>query len=103
LFIFFILSSIVLADYVSAIQISSLTELHSNDTIKIFEFTIKNNNSVALDAVNWSLDTKDNNIIKNNRAISLAVDENISVFVEYNYSTRGTFNITVNASNGTLL
>ena len=97
-----IVFSLISISFVSAIQITSLSELYSNDTLRIFEFTIKNNDSAALDAVNWSLDTKNNNVIKNNQNINLSVNENISVFVKYNYTTRGIFNITVNASNGTL-
>ncbi|MBS3098110.1 right-handed parallel beta-helix repeat-containing protein [Candidatus Woesearchaeota archaeon] len=97
-----ILPSIILSASVSAIQITSLSELYGSDTLRIFEFNIKNNNTAALDSVNWSFDTRNNNIINNTQNVSLAVDENLTVFVAYNFSGRGTFVLNATAFNGTL-
>lgn len=85
-----------------ALSITSLSELYSDDTIKIFEFAIFNNNSVALDNVSWDFDTDDSLIINSTKNIVLAVNEYLYVYLKYNFSTGGIFNVNVTASNASI-
>jgi len=85
-----------------AISIPSLSQLFATDTYRVFEMSINNNNTNALSAVNWTFDTKDNNVIIAQQLANLGVAENVSVYIEYNYSTRGQFTTNATAFNDTL-
>ncbi len=86
-----------------SLKIDSLTEIYSNETIRIFEFVITNNGSGAITNVQWWFDTNNSYIINSTINISsLAAGESAFVYLEYNFSSTGSFNTKANASNGSL-
>ena len=84
---------------VPSLKIFSLTETYSNLTRKIFEFVILNNGSAAISNVQWQFDTGDNYITNSTSNISsLSPSEQAFVYMEYNYSSAGTYSIRANAT-----
>jgi len=81
--------------------ITTLTEIYSNVTNKIFEFDIQNNIANNIDNINWSFDTGEDNIFAQ-QLINLNSSETIFVFVENSYSSDGTFNVRVNTTNNSI-
>lgn len=84
------------------IEASNLSLLYNDSTHRIFFFTISNMLSTPLTNVNWTFDTDDNNVISANQLFSLNASENALVFLEYNYSSAGTYNVNATAINGSL-
>ncbi|MBI2653251.1 hypothetical protein HYX02_00420 [Candidatus Woesearchaeota archaeon] len=84
---------------VVSLKIESITEMYSNGTLKIFEFVILNNGSNTVTNVQWQFDTANNNVINSTINISsLAVNEKEFVYLAYNFSSGGTFNVKANAT-----
>ncbi|MBI2136154.1 hypothetical protein HYU06_03720 [Candidatus Woesearchaeota archaeon] len=79
----------------SNITISNLSVIYSNGTLKIFEFIILNNAQDTLNA-SWSIDMGDGTVINSTYNATLAQNEKLIVFVEYNYTNKGTY--TINAT-----
>ncbi|MBI3026600.1 tandem-95 repeat protein, partial [Candidatus Woesearchaeota archaeon] len=94
---------IITPQQIASLKIDSLTELYSNDTLRIFEFVVTNNGSGAITNVQWWFDTNNSYIINSTINISsLAVGDSAFVYLEYNFSSTGSFTTKANASNGSL-
>ena len=94
-----------LTDYMNKtfgdLLITTLKEIYSNVTNKIFEFDIQNNIASNINNINWTFDTGEDNIFAK-QLIDLNSSETIFVFVENSYSSDGVFIVTVNATNNSL-
>ena len=88
--------------HIPEVKVSSLTLLYNNSLQRIFGFTISNEISNTLMEVNWTFDTNDNNFISANQFFSLNTSEQAFIFIEYNYSSTGTYNVNATAINGSL-
>lgn len=88
--------------FVGDLEVNSLAVLNSSGTTDIFRFLIVNRGSSNFTHVNWSLDTGET-FIYANWLINLSVDEDMSVFVKYNYTSTGTFVVNATAINNTLV
>lgn len=82
-----------------SLKIDSITASYSNGTLKLFEFVILNDGDVAVTDVQWWFDTNDSNIINSNSNLSsLAVNEKSFVYLMYNFSDEGSYNVKANAT-----
>lgn len=82
-----------------SLKIESLTTMYSNSTLKIFEFVILNDGDASVTDIQWQFDTDDNNVINNTKNISsLAVNERAFVYLQYNFSNVGNYNVKANAT-----
>ena len=82
-----------------SLAIESITIMYSNSTLKIFEFVILNDGDTSVTDVQWWFDTNDSNIINSTSNISsLAVNERAFVYIQYNFSTTGSYNVKTNAT-----
>ena len=85
------------------IDVYNLNVLNATGTKRIFEFNVNNTLSTNLTNVSWTLDTKNSNII-NNTIISLIEPlKPLFVYVDYNFTITGTFNVNATARNGSLI
>jgi hypothetical protein len=85
--------------YASDLIITNLTELHSSNKDKLYEFKIKNNGSDTINNINWSLDTEETTTYAN-YLTNLNVSEDIMVFFDYTFSGTGDFVINATAFDG---
>lgn len=85
------------------IQAYNLTIVNESGSKRIFEFIMKNSLNSNLTDVNWSLDTKNSNVINGTILTALQPTEQIYVYIDYNFTTTGTFNTNATARNGTLI
>lgn len=81
-----------------SLEISSLSTILSNGTVKVFEFVIKNNGTSSVSNVTWKLNLGDGTVINSTRNTSLAVSETMFVYVYHNYSSEGQYTVTANAT-----
>ncbi len=84
------------------IEASNLSLIYNDSTHAVFFFTITNMLSILMNNVNWTFDTDDNNVISANQLFSLNQSKEGWIFVEYNYSSAGTYNVNATAINGSL-
>lgn len=84
------------------IEASNLTLLYNNSLNRIFTFTISNMLSSSLNSVNWTFKPGDGNTLSANQLFSLNSSENAFVFIQYNYSSTGTYTANATAINGSL-
>ena len=85
------------------IDVSSLVVVNESNTKRIFEFVIKNLMDNNLTNVTWSFDTKNSNIINSTLFNTiLQSNEEVFVYIDYNFTTTGVFNTNATAINGTL-
>ncbi|MFH2028067.1 MAG: hypothetical protein ABIJ08_02940, partial [Nanoarchaeota archaeon] len=82
------------------IDVYNLTQLYSDKTRRIFEFSIKNLENNTMTNINWTLDTGEDIIYPEYR-INLTTNESIYIITEYNYSSTGDYLITATGINGT--
>jgi len=87
---------------VQDIEVSNLSVLDINLTKRIFEFVIENTLLVDLTSVNWTFDTKDGSVINATSNVLLQPNEELFVYLDYNFTTTGTFNVNATARNGSL-
>ncbi len=87
---------------VKALQISNLSVLNSTGTDYVIEFYATNILFQDLTGVSWNFDTGNNVIINSTQNISLLPRETAFVYVNYNFSNSGTFNINVSVSNNSV-
>ena len=81
------------------LTITSLSSLYSNSTLQIFEFIILNNGTATINSIQWQFDTANNNVINSTINISsLSPNEKEFVYLAYNFSSGGTFNVKANAT-----
>ncbi len=86
--------------HVGDLIISDFSELYSSTTDRIFTFTISNNGNNNLSNINWSLETGEN-IIYAQQLVNLQPSEDVFVYVRYNYTTGGDYNVIANVTDGT--
>jgi len=84
------------------LDIVNITELYENNTTRIFEFKIKNNEVSTLNNVSWSLDFGDGTTLNNQQNITLQSEEDAFVYIEYEYTTDGVYNLTIAVTDGNL-
>ena len=84
------------------IEASNLSLIYNDSTYRVFFFTITNMLSSPLTNVNWTFDTKNNNVITANQSFSLNSSKEAFIFIEYNYSSTGTYTVNATAINGSL-
>lgn len=87
---------------ISNIEVANLTLKNTNLTRTIFEFIILNNIDLTLTNVDWTFDTKNNNIINNTITSALQPIGQIFVYIGYNFTSSGTYNVNATARNGSL-
>jgi len=82
-----------------SLAIDSITTLHTNNTLKIFEFVIHNDGDTTVTDIQWQFDTNDNNVINSIINISsLSAGEKAFVYLQHNFSGTGNFNVKANAT-----
>jgi len=72
--------------------------LYSNGTLKIFEFVILNDGDTTVTDVEWWFDTNDSNRINSTSNTSLSAGERAFVYIQYNFSDEGSYNVRANAT-----
>ena len=87
---------------VEDIEASNLSILNISDTKAIFEFWITNYLAVSLTNISFQFDTDDGSIINSTKNINLTQDESIFIYLEYSFTSPGTYNVNATAINGTL-
>ena len=87
---------------VKHIEAFNLSVVNESGSKRIFEFVIKNSLSANLTGVNWTFDTKNSNVINSTMASILQSNEQMFVYIDYNFTTTGTFNVNATAKNGSL-
>ena len=80
----------------------NLSVVNESGSKRIFEFIIKNNLATNLTGVNWTFDTKNSNVINSTITSTLQPSEQIFVYIDYNFTTAGTYNANATAINGSL-
>lgn len=85
------------------IEVSNLSVVYSNATERIFEVIIKNFLNTNLTNVSWVFDTKNSNVINSTITTTLQPNEEMFVYIDYNFTATGTFNVNASAKNGTLI
>lgn len=85
------------------IKLGNLTVLNEDDKKRIFEFIIENTLSTDLTNVSWVFDTKNSNIINSTSTAILQPQEEMFVYIDYNFTTTGTFHVNATAKNGSLI
>ncbi len=85
------------------IELSNLSVLNESGTKKIFEFVIENKLSTNLTNVSWVFDTKNSNVINGTKTTTLQPNEEMFIYIDYNFTTTGTYNVNASARNGTLI
>jgi len=84
------------------IEVSNVSVLNISGTKRIFEIVIENTLSTNLTNVNWTFDTKDSSVINAINNALLQPNEKLFVYLDYNFTTTGVFNVNATAKNGTL-
>jgi len=84
------------------IQAYNLSVVNESGSKRIFEFIIKNSLNTNLTGVNWTFDTKHSNVINNTATSVLQPSEQMFIYIDYNFTSSGTFNVNATAINGTL-
>jgi len=85
------------------LQAYNLSLLNQSVNGSIFEFIIKNSLSNNLTNVSWNFDTKNSNVINSTINSTLQSSEQMFVYIAYNFTSTGTFNVNATAKNGTLI
>ena len=84
------------------IEVLNLVVLDSNLTKRIFRFDIKNNLDINLTNINWTFDTNNSYVINSTITSILKPAEQLFIYIDYNFTSTGTFNTNATAKNGTL-
>ena len=84
------------------IEAYNLSVVNESGSKRIFEFIIKNNLNTNLTNVNWTFDTKNSNVINNTISSIIQPSEQMFVYIDYNFTTAGTYNVNATAINGSL-
>ncbi|MBI3027442.1 hypothetical protein HYY70_04980, partial [Candidatus Woesearchaeota archaeon] len=85
------------------IEAYNLSVLNESGTKRIFEFVIRNSLNSNLTGVNWTIDTKNSNVINATSNSILQPSEQIFIYADYNFTAAGSFNVNASARNGTLV
>ncbi|MCK5282920.1 MAG: hypothetical protein KAK00_05920, partial [Nanoarchaeota archaeon] len=81
---------------------TNLNVLDSSGNKRIFEFWITNYLNVNLTNVSWQFDTEDNLLINSTQEMVLEPDETAFVYLEYSFTSSGTYNVNATAINGSM-
>jgi len=88
---------------ISHILANSLAAANESGNERIFEFMINNTLNTNLTDVSWVLNTKDSNVINSTSNAVLQPSEQIFVYIGYNFTSAGIYNVNATARNGTLI
>lgn len=80
------------------LRVTSLNEIKNETKSKLFEFRILNVDNENLNDILWTVDLGDDTTINSTLESSLDLYEDMFVFLIYNYSYTGVFNVTANVS-----
>ncbi len=84
------------------IEVYNLSIVNESESKRMFELVIKNNLNNNLTAINWTFDTKNGNVINSTMNSLLQSNELMYVYIDYNFTSAGTFNTNATARNGSL-
>ena len=87
---------------VEDLDLKNLSVFDGNLTKRIFELVLENTLALNLTNVNWTFDTKNNTIINSTSSVILQPNEKMFVYIDYNFTGAGAFNVNATARNGTL-
>ncbi|MBI2135952.1 hypothetical protein HYU06_02695, partial [Candidatus Woesearchaeota archaeon] len=87
---------------ISPINVYDLTNIYSNSLNRLFGFKVNNRNSwnINITNLNWTFNTGESNISAK-LLTQIAKNETVLYYLEYNYTSAGTYNINVTTFNGT--
>jgi len=85
------------------IEAYNLSVVNESGSKRIFEFIIKNSLNTNLTGINWTFDTKNSNVINSTINSVLQPSEQMYVYIDYNFTTTGTYNVNATARNGSLI
>jgi len=88
---------------VEDIEAYNLSVLNESGSKRIFELAIKNSLNINLTNVSWAFDTKNNNVINSTITTALQPNEEMFIYIDYNFTANGIFNVNATARNGTLI
>jgi len=77
-----------------SVSVESIEEVYSLGGLKVFEVLIENNGGQTLNNLSWRFNTGLVNIT-NDYNVSLEANENITLLIEYNYSSGGWMNVSL--------
>ena len=83
---------------VTSLAIESLSTIYSNGTYKIFEFIVLNDGDATVTDIWWQFDAGNGDVINSTMNMTLTPNERAFVYIEYNYSAAGNYNIKANAT-----
>ncbi|MHA1691941.1 MAG: PKD domain-containing protein [Candidatus Heimdallarchaeaceae archaeon] len=82
------------------LSINDFEKMSSNGTEAVFRFDVYNTfTDSSISDINWTLNSGDGNVIESNNPFSLSSLEEIFIYIYYNYSSTGTYNVTATAYN----
>ena len=84
------------------IDVYNLNVLNSTGTKRIFEFNVNTTLNTNLTNVSWTFDTKNSNIINNTIISLIQPNKPLFVYLDYNFTTTGAFNVNATARNNTV-
>jgi hypothetical protein len=87
---------------VTFIDVSDLAALNISGTKVLYEFIITNQMDTNLTNVTWTLNLGDNNSIDSSELIALFPNNNVFVYVDYTYSSSGSYEVNATAYNNTI-
>ncbi|MBI2101430.1 hypothetical protein HYT53_02365 [Candidatus Woesearchaeota archaeon] len=84
------------------IQAYNLSVVNESGSKRIFEFIIRNSLNTNLTGVNWTFDTKNSNVINATSNSILQPSEQMFIYIDYNFTASGVFNVNATTKNNTL-
>lgn len=81
------------------LDVSNLTELYINKTVRIFEFLVTNRYNETINNIAWAFSTGQSNITSQINA-SLEVNETMFDYIYYNYTSSGIYTVTATVNSG---
>jgi hypothetical protein len=82
----------------SPVYVESISKLYNSSFYTIVNFVIKNSWVEQLSNINWSISLGDSNTTISTIPITIGAQNKAHVFIEHNYSSHGTYNLSVNVS-----
>ena len=84
------------------IQAYNLSVVNESGSKRTFEFIIRNSLNTNLTGVNWTFDTKNSNVINSTATSTLQPSEQMFIYIDYNFTAAGNYNVNATARNGSL-
>lgn len=85
-----------------SVDVEEIDVIYMNDTKVIFEIKAINDGCDRLQNHSWTFDLGDGNILSSSYQTSLEYDEELQLFIEYNYSLGGQKTVNFSISNGSV-